>query len=66
MSASRQYKPPRFMLFTPREVQVRALVLDGHTSQSIASLLGCSYHTVKQHRKSIRQKERLAKEAHVS
>ncbi|MGB1090603.1 MAG: LuxR C-terminal-related transcriptional regulator [Oceanobacter sp.] len=40
-------------VLTPREQQIIALVLQGHSSQSIADQLGISLGTVKVHRKNI-------------
>ena len=41
---------------TPREVQVLALVADGHSTKGIAALLGISYKTADSHRSRIMEK----------
>lgn len=45
---------------TPRELQVVGLVLEGHSSESIANLLGISAGTVRIHRKNIYAKMRIS------
>jgi DNA-binding NarL/FixJ family response regulator len=45
-------------IFTPREVDVIKLVLDGRTSAEIASQLNLSQATVDTHRKNIGRKAR--------
>ena len=45
---------------TPRELQVVGLVLEGHSSESIASVLGISAGTVRIHRKNIYAKMRIS------
>ena len=45
---------------TPRELQVVGLVLEGHSSESIANLLGISSGTVRIHRKNIYAKMRIS------
>jgi DNA-binding CsgD family transcriptional regulator len=41
---------------TSREVQVLALVADGHSTKEIAALLGISYKTADSHRSRIMEK----------
>jgi len=41
---------------TPREVQVLALVADGHSTKKIATMLGISYKTADSHRSRIMEK----------
>jgi DNA-binding CsgD family transcriptional regulator len=43
-------------LFTPREIDVAALVREGKTSKEIADLLNVSVSAVDFHRKKIRKK----------
>jgi DNA-binding CsgD family transcriptional regulator len=43
---------------TPRELQICALLLDGHSNEAIATLLGIRLFTVKDHVKSILSKTR--------
>jgi DNA-binding CsgD family transcriptional regulator len=45
---------------TPRELEVVGLVLEGHSSESIANLLGISAGTVRIHRKNIYAKMRIS------
>ena len=45
---------------TPRELQVVGLVLEGHSSESIANLLGISAGTVRIHRKNVYAKMRIS------
>nr|WP_237684321.1 helix-turn-helix transcriptional regulator [Pseudaminobacter soli] len=45
---------------TPRELEVVGLVLEGHSSESISSLLGISAGTVRIHRKNIYAKMRIS------
>lgn len=45
---------------TPRELDVVGLVLEGHSSESIADLLGISAGTVRIHRKNIYTKMRIS------
>jgi len=45
---------------TPRELEVVGLVLEGHSSESIANLLGISPGTVRIHRKNIYAKMRIS------
>lgn len=45
---------------TPRELQVVSLVLEGHSSESIANLLDISSGTVRIHRKNIYAKMRIS------
>lgn len=45
---------------TPRELQVVGFVLEGHSSESIANLLGISSGTVRIHRKNIYAKMRIS------
>lgn len=45
---------------TPREMEVVGLVLEGHSSESIANLLGISAGTVRIHRKNIYAKMRIS------
>ncbi|MDW6023628.1 LuxR C-terminal-related transcriptional regulator [Mesorhizobium sp. BAC0120] len=45
---------------TPRELDVVGLVLEGHSSESIANLLGISAGTVRIHRKNIYAKMRIS------
>lgn len=45
---------------TPRELQVVGLVLEGHSSESIANILGISSGTVRIHRKNIYAKLRIS------
>lgn len=45
---------------TPRELEVVGLVLEGHSSESIAKLLGISPGTVRIHRKNIYAKMRIS------
>jgi DNA-binding CsgD family transcriptional regulator len=45
---------------TPREMQVVGLVLEGHSSESIANLLAISAGTVRIHRKNIYAKMRIS------
>jgi len=45
---------------TPRELQVVGLVLEGHSSESIANRLGISAGTVRIHRKNIYAKMRIS------
>ena len=43
-------------ILTPREIEITALVLQGHSSGSISRHLSIAPGTVKNHRKSIYQK----------
>lgn len=45
---------------TPREMQVVGLVLEGHSSESIANILGITAGTVRIHRKNIYAKMRIS------
>jgi DNA-binding CsgD family transcriptional regulator len=45
---------------TPRELQVVGFVLEGHSSESIANVLGISAGTVRIHRKNIYSKMRIS------
>jgi len=45
---------------TPRELDVVTLVLEGHSSESIATLLGISAGTVRIHRKNVYTKMRIS------
>jgi DNA-binding CsgD family transcriptional regulator len=45
---------------TPRELDVVGLVLEGHSSESIANLLNISAGTVRIHRKNIYAKMRIS------
>lgn len=47
-------------LLTPRETEVVGLVLQGHSSESIANILGISAGTVRIHRKNIYAKMRIS------
>lgn len=47
-------------VLTPRELEVVGLVLEGHSSESIANLLGISAGTVRIHRKNIYAKMRIS------
>ncbi|MDQ0467629.1 helix-turn-helix transcriptional regulator [Labrys wisconsinensis] len=50
-------------LLTPREIEITAMVLRGHSSGSIAAILGISEGTVKIHRKNIYHKLAVASQA---
>jgi DNA-binding NarL/FixJ family response regulator len=43
-------------LFTPREIEIIKLILDGHSSMNIATKLNISHGTVDTHRKNINRK----------
>lgn len=43
-------------VLTPREDEVTALLVKGHTNPEIASILGCSTETIKTHRANIMRK----------
>ncbi|MGO4879576.1 MAG: LuxR C-terminal-related transcriptional regulator [Bryobacteraceae bacterium] len=50
------FRPPPAGPLTSREVQVLALVADGHSTKEIAGLLGISYKTADSHRSRIMEK----------
>ncbi len=43
-------------IFTPREIEILRLIIDGHTSPEIANILSLSQYTVDTHRKNICRK----------
>jgi PAS domain S-box-containing protein len=49
-------RPTAVSPLTPREVQVLALVADGHSTKEVAALLGISYKTADSHRSRIMEK----------
>jgi DNA-binding CsgD family transcriptional regulator len=57
ITQSRELSPgPAWKALSAREQEIAALMLEGHSTESIALRLGISMHTVKDHRKSIFRK----------
>lgn len=53
-------------VLTPREDEVTALLVKGHTNPEIANLLGCSTETIKTHRANIMRKTGAANRAELN
>jgi DNA-binding NarL/FixJ family response regulator len=47
------------MLLSPQEMRIASMIKDGYKNKEIASMLNLSLHTVKTHRRSIREKMHL-------
>jgi DNA-binding NarL/FixJ family response regulator len=58
--------PPKLASLTPREGEVAALVATGLTNKEIASKLGISLHTVKDHVHRILEKSGLPSRAAIA
>lgn len=52
-------------ILTPREIEITSLILQGHSSGSIARTLAIAQGTVKNHRKSIYQKLRISSQSEL-